>query len=208
MSSRRSSSTVSATCGGQPLCTDAAVYYHFLNLHYPVQIDLWLLFNEQKEVLQYDVAFRRWAWATDNLAPLILPPMAKYANITDTTDPTQILTRYTTPIICGAHQLYCKGDNQQYKDYADCVSQVSKKPLGTFYRMGEDNILCRSLHVHMLPLRPSVHCPHIGPTGGGMCVSRNYTEVVLDNHFPRGFIAPKCGVKPANLYGPRGNTTA
>ncbi|KAL1413236.1 hypothetical protein Q8F55_000989 [Vanrija albida] len=180
-------------------------FYSKLNLHYPVQIDAWMLFNEQKEVQQYDVSFRRWAWAVDNLAPKILPQMAQYANITNTTDPAQILTRYSTPIICGAHEIYCKGDNQQYKSYSDCVSFISKTPLGTFYRMGEDNILCRSLHVPMLPLRPSVHCPHIGPTGGGMCVARNYTEVVLDNHFPKGFIASKC-VK--TLRGPRGNKTA
>jgi hypothetical protein len=36
----------------------------------------------------------------------------------------------------------------------------------------EDNLVCRHLHVPMLPLRPNVHCPHIGPSGGGMCIDR------------------------------------
>jgi hypothetical protein len=38
--------------------------------------------------------------------------------------------------------------------------------------VAEDNLLCRQLHVPMVPLRPEVHCPHIGPSGGDMCIPR------------------------------------
>jgi len=36
----------------------------------------------------------------------------------------------------------------------------------------------------MVPFRPSVHCPHIGKTGGGYCTDdTTYTETVMRNYF-------------------------
>lgn len=36
----------------------------------------------------------------------------------------------------------------------------------------------------MVPLRPSVHCPHVGPTGGGYCDdNRQYAAVVTEPLF-------------------------
>ena len=62
----------------------------------------------------------------------------------------------------------------------------------------EDNLVCRHLHVPMLPLRPSVHCPHIGPTGGDMCLPR-YARVNLYPSFPI-FICLSSYLFPAWLY--------
>lgn len=58
-------------------------------------------------------------------------------------------------------------------------------------RSTEDNLVCRHLHVPMLPLRPSVHCPYINPTGGDMCIARDYRQVVEASRCPNGWIAPK-----------------
>ena len=44
----------------------------------------------------------------------------------------------------------------------------------------------------MVPLRPEVHCPHIGPSGGGMCVDdRTYVGNLEENYFVNTpFLAP------------------
>ena len=41
---------------------------------------------------------------------------------------------------------------------------------------------CRSVHIHMLPLRPSVHCPHVGKTGGA-CYNKDHVTNVTGNMF-------------------------
>lgn len=44
----------------------------------------------------------------------------------------------------------------------------------------------------MVPLRPEVHCPHIGPSGGGMCADdRTYVGNLEENYFVNSpFLAP------------------
>lgn len=44
----------------------------------------------------------------------------------------------------------------------------------------------------MVPLRPEAHCPHIGPSGGGMCVDdRTYIGNLEENYFVNTpFLAP------------------
>ena len=40
------------------------------------------------------------------------------------------------------------------------------------------------VHQNMVPFRPSVHCPHIGPNGGGYCDDdKSYDQTVLENYF-------------------------
>jgi hypothetical protein len=48
------------------------------------------------------------------------------------------------------------------------------------------------IHQNMVPLRPEVHCPHIGPSGGGMCVDdRTYVGNLEENYFVNTpFLAP------------------
>lgn len=54
------------------------------------------------------------------------------------------------------------------------------------------------IHQGMVPLRPDVHCPHIGLTGGGMCTDdRTYVGNVLEPYFTNAPFIP---------YG-KGNTT-
>lgn len=40
-----------------------------------------------------------------------------------------------------------------------------EKKYGEPWQGGQDTVFCRYLHKYMIPLRPSVHCPHIGRTG-------------------------------------------
>ncbi|GFZ43541.1 hypothetical protein JCM24511_01261 [Saitozyma sp. JCM 24511] len=165
-------------------------WYDVLNRSFPIQIDAYFLVNDQGEISQYDVSFRRWAWATDVIIPLLIPYMADRINTTST-NATFVLQQYASDKVCRAAVQNCNGTNLQYDNYDDCMSFLAAKPIGEWYRMGEDNLLCRQLHVPMVPLRPDVHCPHIGPSGGDMCIPRDYDQVVLESHFPIGWLAPK-----------------
>ena len=148
-------------------------YYGALNTSFPVQIDAWFYINEQRQIEQYDVSFRRWAWAADVIIPMLIPHMAVRAGLgSNVTNSTEILQEYLAQKVCNASTTYCTGDNQQYDSHDACMTFLRSIPVGAFYRMGEDNLSCRQLHVNMVPLRPSVHCPHIGPTGGDMCIPR------------------------------------
>ncbi|CAF3894014.1 unnamed protein product, partial [Rotaria sp. Silwood1] len=33
-------------------------------------------------------------------------------------------------------------------------------------RGDQGNVICRFIHTYFVPLLPSIHCPHVGPTGG------------------------------------------
>ena len=49
---------------------------------------------------------------------------------------------------------------------------------------GQNTLLCRMVHQNMVPLRPAVHCPHIGPSGGGYCIDTpSYADTVGANYF-------------------------
>ena len=40
------------------------------------------------------------------------------------------------------------------------------------------------VHQNMVPLRPEVHCPHIGPSGGAYCIDTpSYAGTVGANYF-------------------------
>lgn len=50
--------------------------------------------------------------------------------------------------------------------------------------IGQNTLLCRMVHQNMVPLRPAVHCPHIGPSGGGYCIDTpSYADTVGANYF-------------------------
>ncbi|KAK8865951.1 hypothetical protein IAR55_001100 [Kwoniella newhampshirensis] len=184
----------------QTISTSIKFEFHYpvLNQTFPIQIDAFLLINDQKQIQQYDASFRRWAWATDVIIPQLIPHMAARVSLPSTANDSTVLREYFTQKICHAAMNYCNGTNEQYDLYEHCADFLNGREVGQSYRMGEDNLACRQLHVPMVPLRPSVHCPHIGPSGGDMCIPRDYDQVVLASHFPVGWVAPKY-VTPENV---------
>lgn len=47
------------------------------------------------------------------------------------------------------------------------------------------------IHQNMVPFRPTVHCPHIGKTGGGFCADdQDYITTVTENYFVNAPFVP------------------
>lgn len=53
----------------------------------------------------------------------------------------------------------------------------------------------------MVKYRPEVHCPHIGPTGGDMCIDRDYAQVVDTNPFNQTLLAYNSSYNAADMKG-------
>lgn len=83
------------------------------------------------------------------------------------TTPTTGCVAYCTQIMTN-----CTGDNAQYDDTADCMSSCTALgwPEGTVGATGGNSIQCRIYHGGAPAVAgPAEHCPHAGPTGGGIC---------------------------------------
>ncbi|KUI58470.1 hypothetical protein VP1G_05766 [Cytospora mali] len=95
-----------------------------------------------------------------------------------------------TQALCPAIQQNCIGADQQYSDIDDCISQLSNKTFGTFDEVWGDNIVCRQIHVVLTTIRPDIHCPHGGPTGGNKCVDIDYRVDYFDDEQLFGIANP------------------
>ncbi|MCJ1403608.1 hypothetical protein MMC11_006831 [Xylographa trunciseda] len=83
--------------------------------------------------------------------------------------------------ICNEAQLRCVGANTQYSSVAQCISVLSAKPFGTFDEAWGDDVVCRSIHLILTLIDPDVHCPHVGPTGGGKCSPIDYNDAYFND---------------------------
>jgi len=73
--------------------------------------------------------------------------------------------------LCPGIQFNCQGANQQYASVAQCVAYVGSLPTATWDKANQANIPCVSLHLLLTFMFPDIHCPHVGPTGGGFCTN-------------------------------------
>lgn len=49
--------------------------------------------------------------------------------------------------------------------------------------------MLNEVHQAMVPIRPSIHCPHLGPTGGGFCNDdRTYAGTVKEALYKQPFV--------------------
>lgn len=150
----------------------------FLNMVVPVQIEMWFAFNAQEEIIAYDTSFRWFTWLFDDIL------RGLKIHEPDVTHADSLVSAFKSILvrqICDTATEYCSEPHTiQYESHSQCVDFLNQQVrLGSSYEFGMDTILCRSLHQLMLPLRPLVHCPHIGPAGGGMCVDDlEYSTVV------------------------------
>ena len=137
-------------------CCRIQINYTALGVVLPVELDAWLVYNDAGELAKYDATFRWFAWTVDTITQLL----AANSQLGLGVQPGLAATLVDQ--ICAVNDQYCTGSNQQYANSSDCTSFLSSIEIGESYQLGFNTLACRSLHIHMLPLRPSVHCPHIG----------------------------------------------
>jgi hypothetical protein len=152
-----------------------------LNLISPIQIQSYINFDADGKISQYDAVFKWLDWQFTTL-------IAAGAALLGTTNVTQVqaaITNLVAQSICATESQYCTGDLQQYADTDACMSFLTTQvPFGEAWQLGMNTLVCRDLHVNMLPYRPDVHCSHVGPTGGGYCTNdRDYSSFVTDHFF-------------------------
>ncbi|GMM35202.1 hypothetical protein DASC09_025270 [Saccharomycopsis crataegensis] len=154
------------------------------DFYIPIQIDLWFVLvktNGYLQIAEYDGIFRNFDRAYEETNAYVQELIGEeYGSLYPNKTSLEIYTGLAIESICEVHQEYCLGENQQYSSYETCVAFLSTVRLGQGFEGGRDTIFCRNLHQVMLPFRPAVHCPHIGPTGGDMCTDTDtsYNEIV------------------------------
>lgn len=160
-----------------------------------MMIDSWIAWNEQHQIVQYDMTFKWSGFLYDTL----INKTAERLGVSPSEAIPQIARTMATGI-CDVHDKYCTGENQQYQSSAECLDFLTTAiRFGREYEVGRNTLVCRSDHQKMAQYRPSVHCPHIGPTGGGMCVDdQTYEEKVLEKYFTNvPFVSPSLSQKEA-----------
>ncbi|KAJ9601902.1 hypothetical protein H2200_013617 [Cladophialophora chaetospira] len=163
------STTQFATSGNNVSVTEL-VYFNITLVDYlvPVQINIWLSFDGDRKISAYDASFRWFSWLYDDLLKEF---SARQGYGSDVTAASQDLKSGLIQQICERATIHCVGRNLQYNNSFECADMLFRKVrLGMSYEFGMNTILCRSLHALMVPLRPDIHCPHVGRTGGDMCV--------------------------------------
>lgn len=133
-------------------------------------------------------------------------------------DKIELLTLHAARRVCEQHSLHCANDPKliQYDSFEHCLDfLINQRTFGEAWELGQDTTGCRYLHTAMLRYRPAEHCPHLGPagksfhiwrkirlmkTGGGMCIARNYTEVVEKPDYDYTWLAPTSN-EPVSLEG-------
>lgn len=152
----------------------------FHNVSLPVVINTWMTWNSARQMTQYDVVFKWFG----NLFQTLVSSMGGRPEEAS----RQVVEKMATSI-CNSHSEYCHGPNKQYKTWEGCYRFLTEETrMGQSFELGMDTLMCRSVHERMVRSRPWLHCPHIGPTGGGECDdSISYVEKVeerLDANSP------------------------
>lgn len=72
---------------------------------------------------------------------------------------------------CRAIGVACSGELEVYENRAQCEAVCAELDAGSKTDSGhQDTVGCRSAHAYnALLTQPSIHCPHAGPAGDGMC---------------------------------------
>ncbi|KXS18593.1 hypothetical protein M427DRAFT_53547 [Gonapodya prolifera JEL478] len=77
---------------------------------------------------------------------------------------------------CPAIRNVCGNDLNAPYPLVDCEVAFAFKKLGEAAVLADDNVLCRAFETNLVPLRKSVHCGNLGPSGGSRCTAFNYTR--------------------------------
>ena len=100
---------------------------------------MWFLFNDTGLISQYDITFRRLAWAIDYLKPFLKPQLVEeLGSVATNCDDVDDLMHLRAAIdVCREHELHCLGADQQYETTQECIDYIYRKtPMGQVYEWG------------------------------------------------------------------------
>lgn len=163
-------------------------YFAAINATLPIQIQTWNVYNSAGQISMYDASFTGWwQWAVKILVQAAQQQLsvveAKNVSLAETT--SYIQSKLATSI-CSTAEQYCVGPSLvQYQSTSQCYDFLTQQTrFGEAYELGRNTVLCRMVHQNMVPFRPAVHCPHIGPSGGGYCDDTpSYADTVGASYF-------------------------
>ncbi|WIA08640.1 hypothetical protein OEZ85_008068 [Tetradesmus obliquus] len=115
------------------------------------------VFDREGRICSYDWDLRRLGLVVE----------AAWAPLYQLVGGEAVFNEQLVQFTCQAAAAFCTGANSQYNNQADCEKFLRSLPVGNYDSADQDNLICRSLHAALVPLRPAVHCAHIGPSGGG-----------------------------------------
>ncbi len=120
-------------------------------------------------------------WATFNEKSQIISFHVNNLNIGNLID-GWILNSKKIRTACYVANQYCKGANLQFKNDDECIKFMNEIPEASFCDGKTNSTSCRYIHALLASIDPTVHCPHIGPSGGGKCVNVPY-EAYYDKYY-------------------------
>ncbi len=98
------------------------MYYATVSQVLPLQVDMWLHFNEDLQIDAYDFMPRRLDRFLASAA-LMLSDQISLEMASDNTDnTTSIISQKVAEDVCTAALEYCSGNNQQYDSYVGLSS--------------------------------------------------------------------------------------
>ncbi|KAF2770218.1 hypothetical protein EJ03DRAFT_76916 [Teratosphaeria nubilosa] len=171
--------------------TSSAVVVTYNHSSYlsPLEIDSFITWNSHKQITQYDVTFRR----SDHSLDLTFARFQRTIGASSLAQTLNVMTQALAQSVCTAHDRYCDGTNQQYESRDVCMKFLTQEiRFGKVYEQGRNTLLCRVLHQYMVAYRPQVHCPHLGPSGGDMCVDdKDYESIVREKLYTNAPFVPR-----------------
>ncbi|KAK8174034.1 hypothetical protein IWX90DRAFT_428600 [Phyllosticta citrichinensis] len=153
---------------------------------FPIEILTWIQFDKDGLIAEYDATYRFFAPLLETTLRAVLPRI----NGTSLKDAVKYFRNTVASAICSTHDRHCTGKNRQYDSNFACRAfLINDVRFGEAWELGRNTLLCRSLHQNMVAFRPELHCPHIGPSGGDMCVDDlAYAAVVAEKVYDTPFL--------------------
>ena len=75
-------------------------------------------------------------------------------------------------------------NNAKMSEHDYCMHVLNNDiPYGTFWKANSNTTVCRILHSHLSVYNPKVHCAHVSPSGGSMCIDWSYQSYFSNNDF-------------------------
>lgn len=162
------------------------------NASLPIAVNIWIKLNEYKQITQYDLTFLRFERLFDAIELAGYKALSGNSTATEIPqDGYKLLQKVLVNSICKVHEKYCQKDYPQYSSQNACIDYLmNDTKLGKDFEGGRDTVWCRSLHQNMIEYRPSVHCPHLGPSGGDMCTNEGTGFLEVTYNYKTTFKEP------------------